>query len=369
MSSRNNKPFKLLVLSGDGIGPEVVTAGLRVFETLCEAEGIVTTIQSDLIGGHAYDTYGTFCRDQTAKAAARVDAILVGAVGGPKWDGLVIQGAPAERDGLMRLRQELDTFAGLRPARSYDALLNRTPFKPEIVRYSDILVLREMCGGLMFREPKELVVDEDGVGHALDTNLYTSAEIERVARVGFQLALGRRNHLVSIDKSNVMDSGILWRDCVNRIGRTEFPGVRLEHYYADNAFYQLMRRPATFDVVLGDNLFGDLASDLAATVTGSLGMLPSACLPLLDQNGTPSGPGIFEPVHGSAPDIMGKDIANPIGTILSVAMMFEYAMMRPDLHERIEKAVEKCLAAGVMTPDIGGTSSSTEVTDKIVGAL
>ena len=348
----------------------MTAAALKVFERVCATHALATAVESDRVGSAAWERHGTFCRDETAAAAARADAVLVGAVGDPPDDARdLLAGTPAERDGLMRLRQELDTYAGLRPVRSHEALLDHTPFRPDVVRGSDILVLREMCGGLMFRAPKERVVDEHGCGHALDTNLYTSEEVERVARVGFRLARTRLGVLASFDKANVMDSGILWRDCVARIGRTEFPDVRLEHYYADNAFYQMVRRPQTFDVVLADNLFGDLASDLAATVAGSLGMLPSACLPGLTGEGLAAGPGIFEPVHGSAPDIAGRGIANPVGAILSVAMLLRYAAGRADLCRAVEAAVEACLAAGARTPDLGGTATTDEMTDRILAAL
>lgn len=361
--------FNVLVLPGDGVGPEVVGHGARVIKQVAERFEIDIQLQWDLLGGQAWDKYGTFCRDQTAEAAANSDAILIGAVGGPKWDNMLLEGTPAEKDGLMRLREELDTYVGMRPAKSYPALSHMTPFKTELVANSDILVVREMCGGLMFREPKEMIIHEDGSQSALDTNLYTSDEVERIARAGLSLARRRKCRLASMDKSNVMESGILWRNCVDRIASTEFPDVELEHYFADNGFYQMMRRPGTFDVVLGDNLFGDLASDLAATVSGSLGMLPSACLPHLNDEGVPNGPGIYEPVHGSAPDIAGKGIANPIGTILSVAMMFEFGMGRKDISRKIESSVESCLEKGIMTPDLGGIGTSDQVANTILEAL
>ena len=269
----------------------------------------------------------------------------------------------------MRLRQELDTYVGLRPTRSYKPILSKTPFKNDLVAGSDILVMREMCGGCFFREPKGIQLRPDGIRQGFDNNLYTSEEVERFARAGFELARRRNNLLSSMDKSNVMESGVLWRECVARIGYEEYPDVTLEHYYADNGFYQMLCRPDTFDVILSDNLFGDLGSDIAATITGSLGMLPSACLPGIDKSGLATGPGIFEPVHGSAPDIMGQNIANPIGTILSCAMILEYILGRNDLKTNIEQAVEQCLKAGVMTPDLGGHHYTNDVTDLVLSLI
>jgi 3-isopropylmalate dehydrogenase len=358
-------PFKLLVLPGDGIGPEVVSAALRVFETICRQEQIETEVSHDLLHGAAWEQYGTFCRDQTVESAQQSHALLIGAVGGPQWDSIVIEGAtPAERDGLMRLREELGTYACLRPARSYPALLERTPFKSGVVNGADVLVLRELCGGLPYGTPRGIDELADGSFQAYDANLYNSDEIRRVARVGFELARRRRGKLTSIDKANVMESGILWRRIVSETG-LDYPDVELEHLYADNGLYQMMLRPTSFDVVLGDNIFGDLASDLVASYAGSLGMLPSASLAGLDSG----KPAIYEPVHGTAPDIAGQGIANPIGTILSVAMMFEYSMQRKDLALRIETAVDACLQAGVVSVDLGGRRIIKKISEKILSAL
>jgi 3-isopropylmalate dehydrogenase len=358
-------PFKLLVLPGDGIGPEVVSAALRVFERLCQLEQIETAIQYDLLHGAAWDKYGTFCRDETIIAAKQSDALLIGAVGGAKWDELLIQSTdPAERDGLMRMREELQTYACLRPSRAYESLLARTPFKPEVVAGADILVLRELCGGLPYGKPRGIDELEDGSFQAYDANFYTSEEIRRFAIVGFEIAARRRGKITSIDKSNVMESGILWRRIVSEVG-TDYPNIELEHLYADNALYQMMQRPTAFDVVLSDNIFGDLASDLVATYAGSLGMLPSASLQGLDSG----KPAIYEPVHGTAPDIAGQGIANPIGAILSVAMMFEYSMQRKDLAQRIESTVDNCLQAGVISADLGGQASTDQIGEKILSAL
>ena len=358
-------PFKLLVLPGDGIGPEVVSAALRVFEKICQLEQIETEIKHDLLHGAAWDEYGTFCRDETIVTAKQSNALLIGAVGGAKWDRQLIQSTnPAERDGLMRMREELQTYACLRPSRAYESLLACTPFRPEVVAGADILVLRELCGGLPYGKPRGIDELEDGSFQAYDANFYTSEEIRRIAVVGFEIARRRRGKVTSIDKSNVMESGILWRRIVSEVG-IDYPDVELEHLYTDNALYQMMQRPTTFDVVLADNIFGDLASDLVASYAGSLGMLPSASLHGLDFD----RPAIYEPVHGTAPDIAGQGIANPIGTILSVAMLFEYSMQRKDLAQRIENAVENCLRAGVVSADLGGNAGSDQVCEKILSAL
>ncbi|MCP4334091.1 MAG: 3-isopropylmalate dehydrogenase [Gammaproteobacteria bacterium] len=358
-------PFKLLVLPGDGIGPEVVSVALRVFERLCQLEQVETEIQHDLLHGAAWDKYGTFCRDETVVAAKQSDALLIGAVGGAEWDKLLIQSTdPAERDGLMRMREELQTYACLRPSRAYESLLAHTPFKPQVVAGSDILVLRELCGGLPYGKPRGIDELEDGSFQAYDANFYTSEEIRRFAVVGFEIAGRRRGKVTSIDKSNVMESGILWRRIVSEVGN-DYPDIELEHLYTDNALYQMMQRPTTFDVVLADNIFGDLASDLVATYAGSLGMLPSASLQGLDSG----KPAIYEPVHGTAPDIAGQGVANPIGAILSVAMMFEYSMHRRDLALRVESAVESCLRAGVISADLGGQAGTDQIGEQIISAL
>ena len=358
-------PFKLLVLPGDGIGPEVVSAALRVFELLCRMNDIAVEVSHDLLHGEAWEKYGTFCRDETVARAKRSDALLVGAVGGPRWDKLVFEAAtPAERDGLMRLREELETYACLRPSRAYASLLERTPFKPEIVSGADILVLRELCGGLPYGKPRGIDQLEDGSFQGYDANFYTSEEIRRFAVVGFELAGRRRGKVTSIDKSNVMESGTLWRRIVGQVAE-DYPQIELQHLYADNALYQMMLRPTAFDVVICDNILGDLASDLVATYAGSLGMLPSASLHGLDSKQA----AIYEPVHGSAPDIAGRGIANPIGTILSVAMMFEYSLGRQDLARCIEDAVEQCLQAGVRSADLGGDAGSEEICEQILASL
>ena len=357
--------LNIMVLPGDGIGPQVVHAAIELLDYICTHENLELIITEDLIHGAAYDKYGTFCRDETVENAKKADALVVGAVGGPKWDDLDIQGPPEHKDGLMRLRKELNTFAGLRPCKCFPEIIRNTPFRPEVVRGTDIMVLRELCGGLFFGYPRGIDELSQGQYQAYDANFYLSSEIERFARIGFKLAQLRRCELVSMDKSNVMESGVLWRKVVTDIGATEFPEIKLTHQYADNCLYQMTMNPTGFDVIIGDNLLGDLTSDLAGSMAGSLGMLPSACLSTLEPD-SDSLPGIYEPVHGSAPDIANKDIANPIGMILSVAMMLQYSFGLPDLAHEIEKAVERTLASETMTPDLKGQANTRQVTQRII---
>ncbi len=359
--------FKLLALGGDGIGPEVVACGLRLVGAVAEQEGLSVGVQEDLLHGAAWEAHGTFCRDATLAAARAADAVLVGAVGGPKWDGITVPGGPEMQDGLMRLRLELDTYAGLRPAKATSCLEPLTPFRPGLATGADVMVLREMCGGAFFSLPRGIERPPGGPRRGFDTTAYDSEEIARVAHAGFRLARRRRGKLCSTDKANVMASGQLWREVVSEVGR-DYPDVSLTHFYADNAAYQLARDPRAFDVILGDNLFGDILSDQAGAIAGSLGMLPSACLPGLPEPGERM-PGIYEPVHGSAPDIAGQGIANPVGTLLSVAMMFDYSFGRPGAARRIEAAVTAALDAGHRTPDIGGTATTESLTDAVIAAF
>ena len=385
----------MLALGGDGIGPEVVGAGVEVLLAVAKSEGLRIEIEEDLLHGAAWERYGTFCRDETVMRAREVDAVLVGAVGDPRFDDYLSDGSstgeddssdstsrepagqgiaaeaptprdPADKDGLMRLRRDLDVFAGLRPARAFEALVERTPFRPEVVRGADLMVLRELCGGAYFGLPRGIERLPGGRRRAFDATVYTEAEIERIARVAFELARRRRRRLLSVDKANVMESGMLWREVVSDIGAREYSDVALTHFYADNAAYQLARAPRDFDLVLCDNLLGDLLSDQAGAIAGSLGMLPSASLAGLPPDGEPAKPGLYEPVHGSAPDIAGRGIANPHGAILSIAMMFEYGFALPALARRIEKAVEHTLATGPRTPDLGGEAGSAALTHAVI---
>ena len=358
--------INVLALGGDGIGPEVLDCGLRVLEEAAAVAKVAIDVQEDLLHGAAWDAYGTFCRDETVEAARASDAILVGAVGGPKWDGITVPGGPELQDGLMRLRFELDTFAGLRPAWSTPCLFDLAPFRRDILDKVDVMVLREMSGGVYFSKHRG-EENVSGVRIGFDTTSYSETEIERFAHVGFQLAARRRQRLVSVDKANVMASGVVWRETVARVSK-EYPDVAVQHMFMDNAVYQLNMRPAEFDVILSDNLFGDILSDQTGAFSGALGVLPSACLPGLPIVGNRMQ-GIYEAVHGSAPDIAGKGIANPLGTILSVAMLFRYSVAAPDVAGRIEAAVDRALIEGKRTADLGGTCTSSEVTDAVISAF
>ena len=355
-------------MGGDGIGPECVDAALQVLDVAAAADGLTVDLSEDLLGGASWDEYGTYIRPETLEKARQSDALLVGAVGGPQWDHIVIEGGPEEQDGLMKLRHELQTFACMRHARAHDALLDRTAFRPERIRGADIMVMRELCGGAMFTPTRGIEETDEG-RRGYDLNEYTDAEIARFARVGFEVARRRRKRLLSVDKSNVFVAGKLWREVVDEIGKTEFPDVGLTHFFTDNAAYQLCCRPADFDVILADNLFGDILSDQSGSIAGSLGMLPSACLSDLPANGRSENPALYEPVHGSAPDIAGQGKANPIGTILSTAMMLEYSAGRPRLAQRIDAAVDAALEAGFATPDLGGSHSTQQMTDAVINAF
>ena len=358
--------FKILALGGDGIGPEVLDCALRVADVAASSGGIKLSVATDVLHGAAYDRYETFCRDETVANAKAADAVLVGAVGGSKWDAIRVPGGPEMQDGLMRLRKELDTYAGLRPARHWPTLEQATPYRTDIVNGADIMVVREMCGGVMFASPRGRE-NHDGKRYAFDTAAYGEEEVARIAHTGLALARTRGRRLVSADKANVMESYVLWREIFTEVAR-DYPDVTLTHMYADNCAYQIARNPCAFDVVAGCNFIGDFLSDLAATVSGSLGMLPSACLTGAPDTTMPRR-GIYEPVHGSAPDIAGQGIANPIGMILSLAMMFRYSALRPDLADKIETAVDIAVSAGAGTPDIGGAGTSSSVTDSIIAGL
>ena len=286
---------RLLVLPGDGIGPEVMAQCLRVLDSVVDHASLDLVVVEDLIGGQAWDAYGTFCRDETVATARGSDGVLCGAVGGPAYDDLIPDGSPEEKDGLMRLRRELDVHAGIRPAVALPHLAGVSPYRPEVIDGADLIVLREMCGGVMFASPRG--VDRSRAGRrGLDTAAYDEYEIARHARVAFELARRRRGRVTSVDKANVMESGVLWREVVSEVA-TEFPDIELEHLYADVCSYRIAVNPVVFDVIVADNLFGDILSDQAGALAGSLAMLPSACLPGLDRS---AGPGIYEPVHGSA---------------------------------------------------------------------
>jgi 3-isopropylmalate dehydrogenase len=361
--------FRVLALGGDHIGPEVVAAGLEVLRHVAIRAGITIEIDEDLLGGASWEVHKTFCTDAVLEKARSADATLVGAVGGPEWDGIGRDGPIAESDGLTRLRIELDVYNALRPVRAWQSLLHHTPFRPEIVDGADILVVRENSGGIYYGEPRGRETGPDGEVRAFEISEYRMSEIERIARCAFEAARDRRGQVTSLDKSNVMETGMLWRETVARIGRDEYPDVELRHQLMDYALFAVTCRPREYDVLLADNLFGDLISDMIGAIAGSLGMLPSATLPAAAISGERIAGGIFEPSHGSAPDISGQGIANPLGTILSVAMMFQYAFGRADLAAEIEQAVGLVLQAGQLPPDLGGDAATAEVTAAVINHL
>ncbi len=340
---------KLLILPGDGIGVEVMGELERVLGWFERKRALRFDVESGLCGGAAIDKEGQPVSDATVKKAAQADAVLFGAVGGPKWDSLPFEMKP-ER-GLLRLRKDLGLFANLRPALCFDALADASSLKREHVAGLDIMIVRELTGGVYFGEPRGVETLKDGTKRAVDTQVYTTPEIERIARVGFELAKKRRNRVHSVEKANVMHTGVLWRETVARVHAKEFPEVELAHMYADNCAMQLVRNPKQFDVIVTDNLFGDMLSDCAAMLTGSLGMLPSASLGAVDAR-TGKRNALYEPVHGSAPDIAGKGVANPIAAILSFAMALRYSFDLPGEAEVIETAVTRVLDQGVRTGDI-----------------
>jgi len=341
-------PKKLLILPGDGIGPEVMVEVRRVIEWLDRYRGVGFEIAHGLVGGAAIDASGTPLTDETMADALAADAVLLGAVGGPKWDGLPFERKP-ER-GLLRLRKEMGLFANLRPAVVFDALADASSLKLEVVKGLDIMIVRELTGGVYFGEPRGIETLPDGGRRGVNTQVYTSEEVRRIARVAFELAEKRARRVCSVDKANVMESGVLWREEAQRVHDEAFPGIALSHMYADNCAMQLVRNPKQFDVIVTDNLFGDILSDEAAMLTGSLGMLPSASLGTADANGRRAA--LYEPVHGSAPDIAGKDQANPLAAILSFAMCLRYSLDLPEEAGFIETAVKVVLDGGLRTADI-----------------
>ncbi|KRW96205.1 3-isopropylmalate dehydrogenase [Paracoccus sp. MKU1] len=366
--------YSLLILPGDGIGPEVMAEVRKVIGWFEKSRGLSFDVSEDLVGGAAYDKHGKPLADETMAKAQAVDAVLLGAVGGPKYDNLDFSVKP-ER-GLLRLRKEMDLFANLRPAQCFDALADFSSLKRDVVAGLDILIVRELTSGVYFGEPRGISEDDtpgnEGGRVGVNTQRYTSGEIRRVARSAFELARKRANRVCSMEKANVMESGILWREEVQWVHDNEYPDVELSHMYADNGAMQLVRNPRQFDVIVTDNLFGDILSDAAAMLTGSLGMLPSASLGAPMANGRPKA--LYEPVHGSAPDIAGQGKANPIACILSFAMCLRYSFGLGAEADLLEKAVEKVLADGVRTGDLMGAEggrpvSTAEMGDHIVAAL
>jgi 3-isopropylmalate dehydrogenase len=339
---------KLLILPGDGIGPEVIRETRRIIDWMERRRTVSFEIEEGLVGGAAIDATGSPCPDQTVEAAKRADAVLFGSVGGPKWDSLPFEQRPEL--GILRLRKDLGLFANLRPAVVLEPLVDASALRPDLVRGLDIVIVRETTGGVYFGEPRGITTGADGKRTGVDTQIYHEDEIARVARVAFELARKRRNKVTSVEKANVMQTGRLWRAVVGEVHKAEFADVQLENMYADNCAMQLASKPKQFDVILGDNLFGDVLSDLAAALTGSLGMLPSATLGAMQPSGKRHA--LYEPIHGSAPDIAGKGIANPSAQILSFAMLLRLSFGMEDDAALIERAVEKVLAGGLRTADI-----------------
>ncbi len=354
---------QILILPGDGIGPEIVTEAVKVLAALRDDFGLDVDMDEALVGGAAIDATGGPLPDATLDLAKEADAVLLGAVGGPKWESLDISIRPEK--GLLGLRSELNLFANLRPALLYPQLAQASSLKPEIVSGLDIMIVRELTGGIYFGQPRGVRTLDSGERQGFNTLVYDESEVERIARVAFNIAKKRGSRVCSVDKANVLECTELWREVVTRIGQ-EHPEVELSHMYVDNAAMQLVRWPKQFDVIVTTNMFGDILSDCAAMLTGSIGMLPSASL---DEQGK----GMYEPIHGSAPDIAGKGSANPLATILSVAMMLRYSLDEPEMAERIEKAVERVLDNGLRTPDIyseGMTEVGCEAMgDAVVAAL
>ena len=360
---------KLLILAGDGIGPEAMAQVRRVIDWMDKRRSVGFDLDDGLVGGAAIDAEGAPVSDATVEKAMNADAVLLGAVGGPKWDDLPFAQKP-ER-GLLRLRKDMVLFANLRPALCFDALVDASALKPELVSGLDIMIVRELTGGIYFGEPRGIETLPDGSRRGINTQVYTTGEIQRVARVAFDLAKKRGNRLCSVEKANVMESGVLWREEVTKLHKAEYPEVELSHMYADNCAMQLVRNPKQFDVIVTDNLFGDILSDAAAMLTGSLGMLPSASLGAVDARGRRAA--LYEPVHGSAPDIAGQNKANPLATLLSFAMMLRYSFDLAEDADLIEQAVQDVLGAGKRTGDIAKPSqavvSTSQMGDAILAAL
>ena len=351
---------KVLVLPGDGIGPEVVGEAIRVLEALRSSGAIDLDLEFADIGGAAVDAHGNPLPDASLAAAVSADAILLGAVGGPKWENIDRPLRPEQ--GLLRLRSELGVFANLRPAVLYPSLAGASTLRREVVANLDLLIVRELTGGIYFGQPRGIRErTQDGEREGFNTMVYRESEIERICRVAFGIASGRARRVCSVDKANVLETSELWREVAERVSG-DYPDVTLSHLYVDNAAMQFVRAPSQFDVVVTGNLFGDILSDLASMLTGSIGLLPSASM---DE----SGKGLYEPIHGAAPDIAGKGVANPLAAILSVAMMLRHSLGREELARRVEEAVGSVLKRGLRTPDIGGGEGETVGTRRMGEAV
>ena len=357
---------KLLLLPGDGIGPEVMSEVKRLIDWL-NAQGIAKfETETGLVGGCSYDADKVAITDKTVALAKNADAIILGAVGGPKWDSVPYDARPEA--GLLRLRKDLELFANLRPAICYPALADSSSLRREIVEGLDIMIVRELTGGVYFGEPKTITDLGNGQKRAIDTQVYDTYEIERIARVAFDLARKRNNKVTSMEKRNVMKSGLLWNEVVTRVHAGEYKDVELEHQLADSGGMQLVRRPKQFDVIVTDNLFGDILSDIAAMLTGSLGMLPSASLGAVDIK-TGKRSALYEPVHGSAPDIAGKGLANPVAMLTSFGMALRYSFDMGKLADTIDKAIAHVLDKGIRTGDIKSKDSTVVSTAQMGEAI
>ena len=355
---------KLLLLPGDGIGPEVMAETQKIVDWF-SARGAGFETEVDLVGGAAYDAHGAAISDEAMKRALEADAVLFGAVGGPKWADVPYEARPEA--GLLRLRKDLELFANLRPAICYSALADTSSLRPEVVEDLDILIVRELTGGVYFGEPKEIVDLGNGQKRGIDTQVYETYEIERIAAVAFDLARTRSNSVCSMEKHNVMKSGVLWKEVVTATHGNGYQDVELSHMLADAGGMQLVRWPKQFDVIVTDNLFGDMLSDVAAMLTGSLGMLPSASLGAPDASGRRKS--LYEPVHGSAPDIAGQGAANPIAMIASFAMCLRYSFNMAEEAARLEAAISEVLSKGLRTKDIAAGSAQTVSTSQMGDAI
>jgi 3-isopropylmalate dehydrogenase len=355
---------EITLLPGDGIGPEVLAAGKSVLESIAQRFGHAFEMQEFLIGGCAIDAWGTSLPDDTLDACQRADAVLLGAVGGPKWDDP--NAAVRPEQGLLGLRKELGLFANLRPVKPHPALLNASPLRAELLENVDLLVVRELTGGIYFGQPRERRT-VNGEEQAVDTMIYSESEVRRVAHFAFKLARGRRAKVTSVDKANVLESSRLWRQTVAAM-EVDYPDVELEHILVDAAAMYLLVRPAAFDVILTENMFGDILTDEASVLSGSMGNLASASLGETT-NSLDQPKGLFEPIHGSAPDIAGKGVANPIGTIMSAAMLLRYSLGLDDEASAVESGVNAAISNGYRTPDLGGTLSTNSMTEKIIDGL
>jgi len=355
--------MNVVLLPGDGIGPEVVAEARRVLETVAERAGVELAFEEALIGGAAIDATGSALPDATVDACRRADAVLLGAVGGPKWDDPTAAVRPEQ--GLLGIRRALGLFANLRPVAPFPALADASPLKPERLAGVDLVVVRELTGGIYFGVKG--TYGREGVERARDVCAYTTQEIERIVRVGAEIARGRRGKLTSVDKANVLETSRLWRRVATRVVAEEFPDLTLEHVLVDACAMHLVTNPARFDVIVTENMFGDILTDEAAVIAGSIGVLPSASLGAPTASGRAVG--LYEPIHGSAPDIAGRGLANPVGTILSAAMLLRHSLGLEEEARAVERAVAEAIGDGARTADLGGRLSTREMADAVLGRL